>query len=148
MAREGVHTLRAHCIRYLNNFSGKWSTFEALVNTVLWWRLLGEESWQGVGPAPLGELTCNQCSNRLKHGKSLHTNPGVACGYTAQVPSAVSGTVLGKSTGAHSRQPLNWLKWAPQQPQLEDTFARRVQHPNECSGHLSQCCTPKHHPLL
>ena len=26
--------------------------------------------------------------------------------------------------------------------------AQRVQHPNECSGHLSQCFTPKHHPLL
>ena len=29
---------------------------------------------------------------------------------------------------------------------LEGTFARRAQHPNECSGHLSQCFTPKHHP--
>ena len=26
--------------------------------------------------------------------------------------------------------------------------ARRAQHPNECSGHLSQCFTPKHHTLL
>ena len=32
--------------QYLNNFSRKWSTFEAFVNSVLWWRLLGEELWQ------------------------------------------------------------------------------------------------------
>ena len=35
----------------LNNFSRNWSTFEALVNTVPWWRLLGEDLWQNVrGP--------------------------------------------------------------------------------------------------
>ena len=45
---EGVHAPRAHRVRYLNTFSRKWSTFEALVNTVPWWRLLGEELWQGV----------------------------------------------------------------------------------------------------
>ena len=78
----------------LNNLSGKWSTAETLVNTVPWWKLLGEELWQGVGP-PLGELSCNQGSHWLKDYKSLHTNPYFACGYTAQVPSAVSGTVLG-----------------------------------------------------
>ena len=76
-------------------------TFEALVNAVPWWKLLGEELWQGAR-APLGELTCNQCSNRLKDDKLLHTNLSFACGYTAQVPSAVSGTGLGKSTGAIS----------------------------------------------
>ena len=32
--------------------------------------------------------------------------------------------------------------------QSEGTFARRTRHPNECSGHLSQCFTPKHHSLL
>ena len=52
--------------------------------------------------AHLGELTCNQCSNRLNDDKSLHTNPNFACGYTAQVPSAVSGAVLGNSIGANS----------------------------------------------
>ena len=26
--------------------------------------------------------------------------------------------------------------------------ARRSRHPNECSGHLSQCFTPQHHSLL
>ena len=31
---------------------------------------------------------------------------------------------------------------------LAGTFARRARHPNECSGHLSQCFTPKHHSLL
>ena len=35
-----------HRVRYLNNFSSKWSTFEALVNTIPWWNLLGEELWQ------------------------------------------------------------------------------------------------------
>ena len=40
---EGVHAPRAHRVRYLNNVSRKWSAFEALVNTVPWRRLLGEE---------------------------------------------------------------------------------------------------------
>ena len=66
--REFTRRARAHRLRYLNNFSRKWSAFEVLVNTVPWWRLLGEELWQGVG-GPLGELTCNQCSNRLKDDK-------------------------------------------------------------------------------
>ena len=39
---EGVHAPRAQRVRYLNNFSRKWSTFEALVNTVPWWKLLEE----------------------------------------------------------------------------------------------------------
>ena len=34
----------------------------------------------------------------------------------------------------------------------EGTFARRARHPNQCSGHLSQCSTavvaPKQHSLL
>ena len=90
-----------HRVNYLNNFSRKWSTFEALVNAVPWWKLLGEELWQGVR-APLGELTCDQGSNRLKDDKVLHSNPNFACGYTAQVPCAVSGTVLGKSIGPNS----------------------------------------------
>ena len=33
----------------------------------------------------LDELTCNQCSNRLKDDKLLHTIPNFAHGYTAQV---------------------------------------------------------------
>ena len=54
------HALRAHRVRYLNTFSRKWATFEALVNIVPWWQLLiaGGRGWQGVR-APLGELTCN-----------------------------------------------------------------------------------------
>ena len=31
---------------------------------------------------------------------------------------------------------------------LEGTIALRTRHPNECSGNLSQCFTPKHHSLL
>ena len=38
----------AHRVRYLNIFSRKWSPFEARVSTIPWWRLLGEELWQGV----------------------------------------------------------------------------------------------------
>ena len=48
---ERVHALHTQCthrVRDLNNFSSKWSTFEALVNAVPWWRLLGAELWQGV----------------------------------------------------------------------------------------------------
>ena len=82
-----------HCIGYLNI-------------VVPWWKLLGEELWQGVR-APLGELTYNRCGNRLKDDKLLHTNPNFACGYTAQVPFAVSSTVFGKSIGANSTYPLN-----------------------------------------
>ena len=55
-----------------------------------------EEVWRGVR-APLGEL-----SNRLKDDKLIHTNPNFACGYIAQDPSAVSGTVFGNSIGASS----------------------------------------------
>ena len=33
--------------------------------------------------APLGEFTSNQCSNRLKDDRLLHTNPYFACGNTA-----------------------------------------------------------------
>ena len=84
------------------NFSRKWSTFEALVDIVPWWRLVAEELWQGVR-APLGELSCHQCSTRLRDDEVLHTNPNFACGSTAQVPSVVSGTVLDKSIGANSR---------------------------------------------
>ena len=36
--------------------------FETLVNIVPRWKLPGQMLWQGVR-APLGELTCNQCSN-------------------------------------------------------------------------------------
>ena len=53
-----AHAPHAHRVRYLNKCSRKWSPFEALVNTVPWWKLLGEEVWQVVR-APLGELTCN-----------------------------------------------------------------------------------------
>ena len=49
-----------------------------------------------------GKLTCNHCSNRLKNDKLLHNTPDFVCGYTAQIPSAVSGTVLGKSIDAGS----------------------------------------------
>ena len=58
----------AHSARYLNNFSRKWATLEDLANTVPWWRLLREELWQGVR-APLGKVTCKQCSNTLKENK-------------------------------------------------------------------------------
>ena len=64
-----------------------------------------------------GPFTCNQCSNRLKDDKILRTNPNFACGYTSQVPSAVSGTVLGRSMGANSTYCLNQLKQCTQQPQ-------------------------------
>ena len=49
----------------------------------------------------MGELTCNQCSN-MKNDKLLHPNPIFACGYSAQIPSAVLDTVWGKSIGANS----------------------------------------------
>ena len=74
MTVVAVHALRAHRVRDLNDFSGKWSTVQPLVHTVPGWRLLGEELWQGVR-APLGVLTCNRCSNRLKDDKLLRTNP-------------------------------------------------------------------------
>ena len=70
------------------------------MSTVPWWKVLGEQVWQGVR-APLGQPTCPRCSKGLKHDTPLRTNPGFACGYTAHVPPAVSGTVLGKSTGAN-----------------------------------------------
>ena len=59
------------------------------------------DSRQGMR-APSSELECNQCGNRLKDDKFLHTNPNFACGDTAQVHSAVLGTVLGKSIGSNS----------------------------------------------
>ena len=34
--------------------------------------------------APLGELTCNQCSYRLKDDKILHINPNL---YVAALPN-------------------------------------------------------------
>ena len=46
--QEGVHAPHVHRIRDLNNFSKKWSTFEALFQYCPWCKLLGEESWQGV----------------------------------------------------------------------------------------------------
>ena len=72
-----------HPVRYLNNVPQKWSTFEGLLNTVARWKLLGEQLWQGVR-APLGELTCNQCSKGLKDDKSLYNDSNFACAYTAQ----------------------------------------------------------------
>ena len=66
--------------------------------------------------APLGGLTCDQCSTRLKDDTLLHTNPYFACGYTAQAPSAASGTVLRKPLGANSAKPLTSLKPSMQQP--------------------------------
>ena len=38
-----------------------------------WVEVAGGRVWQGVR-APLGVLTCNQCSNRL-NDKLMHTNP-------------------------------------------------------------------------
>ena len=95
-----------HHVKNLNSFYRKWSTVEALANTVPCWKLLGEELWQDVR-APLGKLSCNQCSNRLKDDKLVHANPNLACGDTDQVPSAVLGTILGKSIGTNSKYPLN-----------------------------------------
>ena len=40
-------------VRYLNIFSRKWSTFEALVSIVPWWKLLGGEVWHAV-TVPVG----------------------------------------------------------------------------------------------
>ena len=92
-----------HPVTYLNNVPRKWSTFEALLNTVARWKLLGEQLWHVVR-APLGELTCDQCSKGLKgDDKSLRNDPNFACAYITQGPSAVSGTVLGKSIGANSK---------------------------------------------
>ena len=82
--REFMHRART-AFRYLNNFSRKWSIFEDLVNAVPWWKLLGEEVWQGVR-APWGELTCNRCSNRLKDDKSLHTRPSL---HAATLPQSL-----------------------------------------------------------
>ena len=45
----------------------------------------------GRGSLPLHELVSDSANPH---------NPNFACGYTAQVPSAASGTVLGKSVGA------------------------------------------------
>ena len=94
---KGVHALHAPRVGYLNTFSRKWSAFKALVRTAPGWGLLREEVWEGVG-----EHTCNRCSIGLQEDKSLHPNPNFACGYTAQMPCAVSGTALGKSAGANS----------------------------------------------
>ena len=71
-----------------------WCTGGAYTGVIVWPFMAGCEG-------PLGELTCNQCST-MKDDKLLHTNPDFACGYTAQVPSAVSGTVWRKSIGANS----------------------------------------------
>ena len=91
-----AYALCAHRVRNLNNSSRKWSIFEALVNTVLWCRLLGEELWQGVR-APLGELTCNQCSNGLKDDESL---PPIPISHVATLPKFLlqcQGQLWGKA---------------------------------------------------
>ena len=51
---------------------------------------------------PLGRAHMQPGQQQAEDDKLLHTNPNFACGYTARVPSAVSGTVLGKSRGANS----------------------------------------------
>ena len=91
----------AHRVRYLSNFSRKWSTFEAPVNTVPWWRLLREELWQGVRAPPLGKLTCNQCSNRLKEDKLQVCNKGT-----------LQRTWHKQNKGAHAYRERFWaLNW-------------------------------------
>ena len=50
-AIEGANAPRAHHVRYLNNVFRKWSTFEALANTVVWWKLLGK-GYDRVGGPP------------------------------------------------------------------------------------------------
>ena len=77
--------------------------------TVPRWKLLGEQLWQGV-QAPLGELTCHRRSKRAERWRIIAHRSPFACGYTAHVPSAASGTVLGKGIGADGMQPLNQLK--------------------------------------
>ena len=62
-----------HRIRHLDNFYRKWSPFVALVNSVPWRKLLGEEFWQGLR-ARLGKLTCNQRSNSNRLMTNYSTN--------------------------------------------------------------------------
>ena len=97
-----AHARSARRVRHLNTFARQWSTFEALANTVPWWGLLNVANlWQGVRP-PLGELTCNRCSDRPKDDKLLRANPNFAappqslmqcqgqCWAKAQAPTAQS----------------------------------------------------------
>ena len=44
-----------HRVEYFNSLSKNWSTFEALLDTVPWWRSWAEELWQGVR-GPMGVL--------------------------------------------------------------------------------------------
>ena len=41
-----------------------------------------------------------------------------------------------------------WAIWSGLQCVAERVHTRCARHPNQCSGHLSQCFTPKHHSLL
>ena len=84
----------AHRVRCLNNFCRRWSTFEALVNTVPWYKLLGEELLQSVR-VPLGELTRTLCSRRLKEDNSQACQQGNIPKDVAQAKtrrSCISGT--------------------------------------------------------
>ena len=64
--------MRAHRIRYFNNFSRK--PLKPLQILYLGGSCWGKR-YGGDVRAPLRELTCNQCSNGMKDDKSLHTNP-------------------------------------------------------------------------
>ena len=77
-----------------------------------------------------------------------------ACGNTAHLPPAVSGTVLGKSIGANSTWRLNRLKRSEQQPPYTDrecdTHAPRptfALSPHTSSDHSCQSPPSSSHPL-
>ena len=55
----------------------------------------------GGAPRPMGGRITGAAGTGAISTGSI-TPPRFACGYTAQVPSAVSGPVLGKAIGANS----------------------------------------------
>ena len=95
---------------------------------------------------------------------SLHLTPAgssILCGmvhglvgnYCRKTPQSKPGQCRGsmvQSTWLTTHPTLGPIGMAhivgPYEPCIEGTFARR--RPNQCSGHPSQCFTPKHHSLL
>ena len=72
-----------------------------------------------------------------------HTDHGlqaVTLGVIHLNSQNIKKTILGQYYGANSAS-------MPTMYPLQDVCPVRA-HPNECSGHLSQCFTPKHHSLL
>ena len=95
--------------------------------------------WHTAGLSYFGWRQGRTPSQRDRAGQARHSRPGQG---RAGRKSASSGAMFTASPFRIPRGTVTTL------PSMEGTFCWGAWHPNECSGHLSRCLTPRHHSLL